>query len=259
MFDRLKQDIACIRERDPAARSTWEVLTLYPGLHALMLHRLAHRCWAGGFKWLGRAISQFTRWLTGIEIHPGATIGRNVFIDHGMGIVIGETAEIGDGCTIYQGVTLGGTSLERGAKRHPTLGKNVVVSAGAKVLGGFTVGEGAKIGSNAVVIKPVPPGATAVGIPARIIQADDIARREAAANGMGFSAYGITQQDDPLSLAMKGLIDHAAGNEHQITLLWQAIEKLGESRQIQRSDCVPEGAQLADGPTCEKLTELVGK
>jgi serine O-acetyltransferase len=259
MFSRLKQDIACIRERDPAARSTWEVLTLYPGLHALVLHRLAHGCWVRGFKWLGRAISQFSRWLTGIEIHPGATIGRNVFIDHGMGIVVGETAEIGDGCTIYQGVTLGGTSLERGAKRHPTLGKNVVVSAGAKVLGGFTVGDGAKIGSNAVVIKPVPAGATAVGIPARIIQADDAARREAAANGMGFSAYGITQQDDPLGLAMKGLIDHAAGQEHQITLLWQAIEKLGEARQLKASDCVPQDAQLKDGNSCEKLTELVGK
>jgi serine O-acetyltransferase len=133
------------------------------------LHRPAHWCWTHGLKWLGRFISHTARWLTGIEIHPGARIGERVFFDHAMGTVVGETAEIGDGCTIYQGVTLGGTSLYKGAKRHPTLGRDVVVSAGAKVLGGFTVGDGAKIGSNAVVIKPVPAGATAVGIPARII------------------------------------------------------------------------------------------
>src|SRR6478735_7657344 len=150
MFSRLRSDIQCILDRDPAARSKWEVLTCYPGLHALVLHRWAHAVWKRDFRWFGRFISQFSRWLTGIEIHPGATIGSCVFIDHGMGIVIGETAEIGDGCTIYQGVTLGGTSLTKGAKRHPTLGKNVVVGAGAKVLGGFVVGDGAKIGSNAV-------------------------------------------------------------------------------------------------------------
>ncbi len=143
MFQRLREDIACILERDPAARTTWEVLTLYPGLHALILHRRAHWCWTHGLKWLGRAISQTARWLTGIEIHPGATIARKVFIDHGMGIVIGEMAEIGEGCTIYQGVTLGGTSLVKGAKRHPTLGPGVIVGANACVLGGFTVGAGA--------------------------------------------------------------------------------------------------------------------
>jgi serine O-acetyltransferase len=171
MFDSLRSDIQCILDRDPAARSTWEVVTCYPGLHALMMHRMGHWFWTHGLRWLGRFTSHVSRWLTGIEIHPGATIGRGVFIDHGMGVVIGETAEIGDGCTIYQGVTLGGTSLYKGAKRHPTLGRNVVVSAGAKVLGGFLVGDNAKIGSNAVVIKPVPAGTTAVGIPARIIQA----------------------------------------------------------------------------------------
>ncbi len=169
MFARLRSDIQCILDRDPAARSTWEVITCYPGLHAVWLHRPAHWCWGHGLKWLGRFISHFARWFTGIEIHPGAKIGERVFFDHAMGVVVGETAEIGDGCTIYQGVTLGGTSLYKGAKRHPTLGKDVVVSAGAKVLGGFEVGDGAKIGSNAVVIKPVPAGATAVGIPARII------------------------------------------------------------------------------------------
>ena len=151
-----------------------------------------------------------------------------------MGVVIGETAEIGDGCTIYQGVTLGGTSLTKGAKRHPTLGRNVVVGAGAKVLGGFTVGDDASVGSNAVVTKPVPAGATAVGIPARIIQADDSKRREQVANQMGFSAYGITENDDPLSQAMKGLIDNASGHEHQIALLWQAIEKLSSSAKAAR-------------------------
>ncbi len=257
MFSRLRSDIQCILERDPAARSAWEVLTCYPGLHALVLHRLAHWLWGKGLRWLGRFVSHFSRWLTGIEIHPGATIGHCVFIDHGMGVVIGETAVVGDGCTIYQGVTLGGTSLYKGAKRHPTLGRNVVVSAGAQVLGGFEVGDGAKIGSNAVVIKPVPAGATAVGIPARITQAEDVARREAAASRMGFSAYGITESDDPLSQAMKGLIDNAASQEHQIALLWQAIEKLSSGQR--GADCLPQGAARQEGFEADKLSQLVGK
>ena len=257
MFESVRSDIQCILDRDPAARSTWEVITCYPGLHALVLHRLAHWFWTHGLLWLGRFTSHFSRWMTGIEIHPGAKVGRSVFIDHGMGVVIGETAEIGDGCTIYQGVTLGGTSLYKGAKRHPTLGRNVVVSAGAKVLGGFTVGDDARIGSNAVVIKPVPAGATAVGIPARIIQAEDTARREAAAAKMGFSAYGITENDDPLSQAMKGLIDNAAGQEHQIALLWHAIEKLSVGGRP--GDCVPDGAALKENFEKERLTQLVGK
>src|SRR5438552_992531 len=210
MFKQLRDDIACILERDPAARTRWEVLTCYPGLHALYIHKLARWFWIHGLRWLGRFTSQLGRWLTGIEIHPGAQIGRCVFIDHGMGVVIGETAEVGNGCTIYQGVTLGGTSLYKGAKRHPTLGRNVVVGAGAQVLGGFVVGDGAKIGSNAVVVKPVPAGATAVGNPARVIQADADVRREQVASQMGFSAYGVTQNDDPVSLAMRGLIDNAA-------------------------------------------------
>ena len=168
MFKRLREDIAMVLERDPAARSTWEVLTLYPGVHALALHRMANFLWLTNFKWSGRWVSQFARFLTGIEIHPGATMGRRVFIDHGMGVVIGETAEVGDDCTIYQGVTLGGTTLNKG-KRHPTLGRNVTVSSGAKVLGSFTVGDGATIGANAVVVKEVPAGATVVGIPAHAI------------------------------------------------------------------------------------------
>jgi serine O-acetyltransferase len=197
MFKRIQNDIACILERDPAARHWFEVLTCYPGLHAVILHRLAHVCWMSdiwGIKWFGRFVSVFSRWLTGIEIHPGAIVGERVFFDHAMGVVVGETAEIGDGCTIYQGVTLGGTSLYKGQKRHPTLGKNVVVSAGAKVLGGFTVGDNAKIGSNAVVIKPVPAGATAVGIPARIIMPKEGESLEVN-TGAAFTAYGITDED----------------------------------------------------------------
>src|SRR6478672_3193305 len=174
MFARIREDIRAIKERDPAARSAWEVVTLYPGFHAIQTHRFAHWCWTHGLRWLGRATSQWSRWLTGIEIHPGAVIGRRVFIDHGMGVVVGETAEIGDDCTIYQGVTLGGTSLSKGVKRHPTLG-------------GFTVGDGARVGSNAVLLKEVPPGATAVGNPARVLLKDVDAQREEAAARMGFS------------------------------------------------------------------------
>ena len=169
MFTRIKEDINCILDRDPAARSRLEIVTCYPGLHAIWVHRMAHRLWVSGWHWLGRLMSHLGRVFTGIEIHPGATLGRRVFIDHGHGVVIGETADVGDDCTIYQGVTLGGTRLYKGQKRHPTLGKGVVVGAGAKVLGGFVVGDGARIGSNAVVVKPVSPGATAVGNPARVI------------------------------------------------------------------------------------------
>jgi len=258
MFSRLREDIACILERDPAARSAWEVLTCYPGLHALVLHRWAHACWRRGWRWLGRFISHLARFFTGIEIHPGAIVGRRVFIDHGMGIVIGETAEIGDECTIYQGVTLGGTTLYKGAKRHPTLGRGVVVSAGAKVLGGFTVGDGARIGSNAVLLKPVPAGATAVGIPARIIEAKSDAAREEASARMGFSAYGVTQGDDPVSLAMKGLIDSTASQEHQIALLWQAIEKLSAgARELPGASCVPQDAHTTEQFDAERLNRLV--
>lgn len=262
MFDRIRSDIQCILERDPAARSTWEVVTCYPGLHAVWLHRPAHWCWTHGLKWLGRFISHLSRWLTGIEIHPGARIGERVFFDHAMGTVVGETAEIGDGCTIYQGVTLGGTSLYKGTKRHPTLGRDVVVSAGAKVLGGFEVGDGAKIGSNAVVIKPVPAGATAVGIPARIIPSKqgasaDVTEEQKEARPK-FSAYGVTQEDDPLSQAMRGLIDKTGSQEHQIALLWQAIEKLA-CEVHGGADCVPPEAAKEERLEADKLNQLVGK
>ncbi|MEX1167842.1 MAG: serine O-acetyltransferase [Hydrogenophaga sp.] len=258
MFDTIRSDIQCILDRDPAARSIWEVVTCYPGLHAVWLHRPAHWCWNNGLKWPGRFISHVARWLTGIEIHPGAKVGNRVFFDHAMGVVVGETAEIGDGCTIYQGVTLGGTSLYKGTKRHPTLGKDVVVSAGAKVLGGFEVGDGAKIGSNAVVIKPVPAGATAVGIPARIIQSKkDESPDVVEESKPKFEAYGITQEDDPLSQAMRGLIDSASGQDHQIALLWQAIEKLNNC--VKDGDCLPIDAAREECFEAEKLNQLVGK
>jgi serine O-acetyltransferase len=224
-------------------------------LHAVLLHRLAHGCWNIGLKWLGRFISHISRWFTGIEIHPAAKIGDRVFFDHAMGVVVGETAEIGDGCTIYQGVTLGGTSLYKGEKRHPTLGKDVVIGAGAKVLGGFTVGDGAKVGSNAVVTKPVPAGATAVGNPARIIQAETDAKREEAASKMGFSAYGVTQNDDPVSQAMRGLIDNATSQEHQIALLWKAIEQLSSGQA--KPDCVPTDAARQEHFEAARINQLL--
>lgn len=252
LFPRLRDDIRCIRERDPAARSSWEVLTCYPGLHAVIFHRLAHACWTRGWRWLGRFLSHLGRMLTGIEIHPGATMGHRVFIDHGMGVVIGETAVVGDDCTIYQGVTLGGTSLTRGAKRHPTLEAGVIVGANAQVLGSFTVGAGARIGSNAVVVKPVPAGATAVGNPARVIQAETDSRREEAAAKMGFSAYGVTQGDDPVAVAMRGLIDNATEQERQIAMLWQALERAGGP-----GSNLPRGAHVTEDFDASRINQLL--
>lgn len=226
MFARIREDIRSVFDRDPAARTTWEVLTCYPGFHALLCHRLAHRLWKARFPWLARLVSHMSRWITGIEIHPGATIGRRVFIDHGMGVVIGETAEIGDDCTLYHGVTLGGTSWNKG-KRHPTLGKGVVVGAGAKILGPILVADGAKIGSNAVVVKAVPEGATAVGIPARIIEDQRDQVREAHAARLGFSAYGLSRaEDDPVAQAIRGLTDHAAELERRLEALMEEVEQL---------------------------------
>jgi serine O-acetyltransferase len=245
----MRSDVQCILDRDPAARTRWEVITCYPGLHAIWMHRVAHACWTGGFKWLGRVISHLSRWLTGIEIHPGAVIGDRVFFDHAMGVVVGETAEIGDGCTIYQGVTLGGTSLYKGVKRHPTLGRDVVVSAGAKVLGGFVVGDGAKIGSNAVVIKPVPAGATAVGIPARIIESKAGVSADVSP-GPSFNAYGITQQEDPLSQALHKLIEHAAQQERQIEQLRSALQKISP-------EACAELAKDADQLPVDQLNKMV--
>ncbi len=232
MFRQLREDVASVFERDPAARSTFEVLTCYPGLHAIWLHRIGHWFWTHHLLWLGRLTSHFGRWLTGIEIHPAVVIGRRVFIDHGMGVVIGETAAVGDDCTIYQGVTLGGTSLYRGTKRHPTLGKGVVVGAGAKVLGGFTVGDGAKIGSNAVVVKEVPAGVSVVGIPGRIVE-EGVAQQEQA----HFAAYGeLPNQVDPYARTLQSLVDHAQELEQTVSALSEKIRRLEQAAERSKSD-----------------------
>lgn len=229
MFRRLREDISSVFHRDPAARNTFEVLTNYPGLHALLLHRVAHWLWGVGLKWLARTLSTLTRWFTGIEIHPGATIGRRFFIDHGMGVVIGETTIIGDDVTLYQGVTLGGTSWNRG-KRHPTIGDGVVVGAGAKILGPFEVGAGAKVGSNSVVTKAVPAGATVVGIPGRVIEKDKderSSRRREMEERMGFDAYGVTEEmPDPLARAMRSLLDHMHAVDDRMEIMCKALRKV---------------------------------
>ncbi|MGE5506165.1 MAG: serine O-acetyltransferase [Actinomycetota bacterium] len=211
IFKSLHEDIASIRHRDPAAHSWLEVLLCYPGLHAILIYRLSHLCWEKGFRVLGRVLSHLGKMLTGIEIHPGARIGRRLFIDHGTGVVIGETAIVGDDVTLYQGVTLGGTSLHKG-KRHPTLEDGVIVGSGAQVLGPFTVGKGARIGANAVVLAEVPPGVTMVGIPARMVM-----RRAGAEE---FCAYGLTEDlPDPVARA----IDSLRG---QVATLMERIEQL---------------------------------
>jgi serine O-acetyltransferase len=220
VFSRLLEDIRCVFDRDPAARSTWEVVTCYPGVHALIVHRLTHTLWGWGLKWPARFLSHLIRGLTGVEIHPGATIGRRVFIDHGMGVVIGETAHIGDDCTLYHGVTLGGTSWREG-KRHPTLEAGVVVGAGAKILGPITIGTGARIGSNAVVVRSVPPHATAVGIPARVLD-------EPAADGDAFQPYAVgTETDDPLARSVQALADQNAATDRQMAQVLEALRQLG--------------------------------
>ncbi|MBE2258861.1 MAG: serine O-acetyltransferase [Candidatus Accumulibacter sp.] len=227
MFSRLREDIQSVFDRDPAARTSWEVLTCYPGVHAIVLHRLGHWLWTHRCPWLGRLVSHLGRFFTGIEIHPGATVGRRMFIDHGMGVVIGETAVIGDDVTLYHGVTLGGTSWNKG-KRHPTLERGVVIGAGAKVLGPITVGASAKVGSNAVVVKDVPAGATAVGNPARIIDSEQAQKREQMAGQLGFSAYALAgDQDDPLAKAIHGLLDHAVDADRRFELLLKKLADAG--------------------------------
>lgn len=207
MFTRIKEDIAAVSDRDPAARNWFEVLTTYPGLHAVIAHRLNYWLWhTVGFKWLARFLSLVMRWFTGVEIHPGAKIGTGLFIDHGMGVVIGETSEIGDNCTLYQGVTLGGTSLSEG-KRHPTLGNDVVVGAGAKILGPFTVHDGARVGSNSVVLKEVPAGATVVGIPGHVVGSPEY-NRVKGKDADQFDAYGQSADtEDPVALAINQLCE----------------------------------------------------
>ena len=229
-FQRVREDISSVFDRDPAARNVFEVLTTYPGIHAVILHRLSHGLWIRNFKWLARVISNLARWYTGIEIHPGATIGRRFFIDHGTGVVIGETAEIGDDCTLYHGVTLGGTSWDKG-KRHPTLKNNVVVGAGAKVLGPIVIGENAKIGSNAVVTKEVPDNATVVGVPGRIVEHkkdDKHQQRAKTAEKIGFSAYGATQDaPDPVATAINCMLDHIHVMDEKMETMCAALKALG--------------------------------
>ncbi|ABA58119.1 serine O-acetyltransferase [Nitrosococcus oceani] len=230
MFKRLQEEIKCVFERDPAARNAFEVITTYPGFHAIVWHRLSHRLWNLGAKWLARAISTLSRWLTGIEIHPGAQIGQRFFIDHGMGVVIGETAEIGNDCTLYHGVTLGGTSWQKG-KRHPTLGNNVVVGAGAKVLGPIHIGSGVRIGSNSVVVKSVPANTTVIGVPGRMVQSKDQrreAKHQAMAKRIGFDAYGTPQDTpDPIERAIHGLIEHIQRLDERIEQMTAEIKNLG--------------------------------
>ncbi|MCU7849029.1 MAG: serine O-acetyltransferase [Candidatus Thiodiazotropha sp. (ex Lucinoma kastoroae)] len=227
---RWKEDIQSVFERDPAARNTFEIITTYPGVHAVFYHRFAHAIWHIGLKWLARVVSNIARLLTGIEIHPGAVIGRRFFIDHGMGVVIGETAVIGDDCTLYHGVTLGGTSWEKG-KRHPTLKNNVVVGAGAKVLGPIVVGEGARIGSNAVVVKDVPAGATVVGVPGKLItprKPDQDGHREKIAKKIGFDAYGATKDAaDPVAHAINCMLDHIHVMDRKMESMCEALKKPG--------------------------------
>ena len=241
MLDQLKDDLRSIFARDPAARNLFEVLTTYPGVHALLVHRLSHGLWVRGFKWPARMLSHLGRWFTGIEIHPGARIGRRFFIDHGMGVVIGETAEIGDDCTLYHGVTLGGTTWNKG-KRHPTLCNGVVIGAGAKVLGPITVGDSARIGSNAVVVKDVPAGATVVGIPGRIAGSKagnaDLAletaapvapAQEASPAAAGFEAYGEARDlNDPLVVTLEQVAAHARRLEEKIETLEAQLRQRSE-------------------------------
>ncbi|AEF02321.1 serine O-acetyltransferase [Alteromonas sp. KS69] len=259
MFSRIKDDIQGVFHRDPAARNTFEVLTNYPGLHAVWLHRVSHKLWKANWKWLARSLSTFNRWLTGIEIHPGATLGRRVFIDHGMGVVIGETAEVGDDVTLYHGVTLGGTSWTPG-KRHPTLEKGAVVGAGAKVLGPITIGENAKVGSNSVVVKDIPAGATAVGIPGRIIiskQQSDAAQvnpnRNKIAEKYGFDAYAVAPDNpDPVANAMGIMLEHMHQMDTKVEEMCKVIQSLGGDvctdnlHNISAQDFADTGIEFAD-------------
>ncbi len=221
MIKYMKEDIQTIHDKDPAARNTIEVLVAYPGLWALWGHRISHWLWKHQLKLIARWLSTVTRFLTGIEIHPGAKIGRRFFIDHGMGVVIGETTEIGDDCTLYHGVTLGGTSLNEG-KRHPTLGNNVIIGAGAKILGPIALGDNAKVGSNSVVTKAVPENSTAVGIPARVIKKDTIT---AEITNKLFTAYGVENDTpDPAATAINLLLDHIQSLDNSLKSICKELE-----------------------------------
>lgn len=259
MFDHVKEDIAIVFERDPAARTHWEILTTYPGVHALLMHRASHWLWQQRMYWLARFNSHIGRWLTGIEIHPGATIGRRVFIDHGMGVVIGETAVIGDDCTLYHGVTLGGTSWNKG-KRHPTLENGVVIGAGAKVLGPIVIGAGAKIGSNAVVVKDVPANATAVGIPARILEDEPVSKKDDAKNS-NFTAYAVIDDNDKfnheaMSKALQTLLERSATQEAKLAEMTMQLQALSVDAV---SDAVVASAFDVKQPVKRKTAKKTGE
>ncbi len=211
------EDIQSVFERDPAARHSFEIITCYSGVQAMLFYRLAHRLWLLKLKWLARFISMLARWITGIEIHPGASIGRRFFIDHGMGVVIGETAEIGDDCTLYQGVTLGGTTWQQG-KRHPTLKNNVVIGAGAKILGPITLGNDVKVGSNSVVVKAVNDGLTVVGVPAHVLKDSKI-------NTHGFASYAVgSDVDDPTGKAINSILAHLHKMDAQLNKVSKELD-----------------------------------
>lgn len=229
IFKDIREDIDSVFDRDPAARNVFEIITTYPGIHAVIFHRLNHWLWRRGLKWLARVLSNVVRWYTGIEIHPGAEIGQRFFIDHGTGVVIGETAQIGDDCTLYHGVTLGGTTWEKG-KRHPTLKDNVVVGAGAKVLGPVVVGQSARIGSNAVVTRDVPEAATVVGVPGRVVERKDEkqAHRAKMAEKMGFDAYGVAQDaPDPVATAINCMLDHIHVMDKRMEDMCKTMKAMG--------------------------------
>lgn len=257
MFDRLQEDIKVVFDRDPAARTTFEVLTTYPGIHAVTFHRLSHWLWLHDVKWLARVLSNVVRFVTGIEIHPGAQIGRRFFIDHGMGVVVGETAIIGDDCTLYHGVTLGGTSWKKG-KRHPTLGNDVVVGAGAKVLGPIDICDGSRIGSNAVVVKSVPESGTVVGVPGRLItrKKDEVSteHREKIANKMGFDAYGAAEESpDPVAHAINCMLDHVHVMESKMQRMCEVLKDMGYK---DSEEHLPNLESCEIISTAEELTKL---
>ncbi|MCF8473758.1 MAG: serine O-acetyltransferase [Emcibacter sp.] len=242
MFDNLRHDISVVLERDPAAKSKLDALISYPGVHALIYYRMAHWAWENGFTTLGRFLSHIGRFLSGIEIHPGAKIGKGVFIDHGMGVVIGETAEVGDNVTLYQGVTLGGTSLE-GGKRHPTLEEGVIVGAGAKILGPITIGKNARVGSNAVVVKSVSENMTVVGIPAKAVQSAYTKELK------DFCAYGMQTNDvpDPIARSLEGIFDMVCGLKSRVEELELELAEKEVRDIVQKAvkPCKPKKASTA--------------
>jgi len=214
---KLIEDIQIVFDRDPAARNTFEIITCYSGVQAMLFYRLTHRLWLLKLKWLARFISMLARWVTGVEIHPGAVIGRRFFIDHGMGVVIGETAEIGNDCTLYHGVTLGGTTWEKG-KRHPTLGNNVVIGAGAKILGPITLGNDVRVGSNSVVVKSVDNAQTVVGVPARVLKDSKIKTDH-------FESYAVgTDVDDPTVKAINSILSHIHDMDEQLNIVSKKLD-----------------------------------